>query len=551
MSRVWHAIRPFLAGIGVLVALAALILIPTLATTGSITSQFRALNQAARNATPSEQATNGPLPGDLSLYATEQRCSEQLKTPGYYPSLNGAEIADGSRSGVFPCATFTGSITEPNQVFAYKSEGNYQGTSYISNKGPNATFVTGGNQPAPSGTVQPGPFVARINPITGAEVWRTYLENANVNNVYIATTNLNILDDGSIVTSWNTSIAKLDADSGAILAQTALPTGAVAPSDASYKHLTVAPDRTIILKDQNRPAGCLQQGSSALIQCPGAGDPTKQANSDLVAVNPDTLEVLDHVVAPEESTTPHIITTYQGRIAVYFAANKYAYRYFWDPATRKLTQDTSWVADYLQPGQSTGDAPTLMGKWICIQTNGIGGSVPSTVECIDTDNAGTVTTATPFGQLESGQTSFAPPKAGGDPENNMLYSADSGVGKVAGIRLDPQTGQMTNVFVVDDKSTEFQPLIGPKDQRVLLTTKVNPDASQEDQSTGTYSEQVVWRDAATGRALAESGFLPPFTGGSLLTPGYGGRVYYMTLDNVYTLQPIPSSKVPPEPESAS
>src|SRR6266496_2409327 len=60
--------------------------------------------------TSNEVAANGPLPGDVSLYAKELACTENLATPGYYPSLNGAEIADAQRSGVFPCATFTGSF---------------------------------------------------------------------------------------------------------------------------------------------------------------------------------------------------------------------------------------------------------------------------------------------------------------------------------------------------------------------------------------------------------------------------------------------------------
>ena len=65
---------------------------------------------------------------------------------------------------------------------------------------------------------------------------------------------------------------------------------------------------------------------------------------------------------------------------------------------------------------------------------------------------------------------FAPPKAGVDPENDMLYSADMGVGKMAGIKLDRATGKGEVVFVVDNATTAFQPTIGPKDKRVLVVT---------------------------------------------------------------------------------
>src|SRR5512137_1226547 len=65
---------------------------------------------------PNQVAANGPLPGEVSLYPTEWACSQALDTPGYFRSLNGAEISDAQRSGVFPCASFTGSRTGPNRV---------------------------------------------------------------------------------------------------------------------------------------------------------------------------------------------------------------------------------------------------------------------------------------------------------------------------------------------------------------------------------------------------------------------------------------------------
>ena len=55
-------------------------------------------------------AANGPIPGDVTLYAKELACQQAIPTPGYFSSLNGAEISDAQRSGMFPCATFTGSI---------------------------------------------------------------------------------------------------------------------------------------------------------------------------------------------------------------------------------------------------------------------------------------------------------------------------------------------------------------------------------------------------------------------------------------------------------
>ena len=48
-----------------------------------------------------EKAADGPLVGDLSLVASEH-AQREVADPGYYPSLNGAEIADARRSGIFP-----------------------------------------------------------------------------------------------------------------------------------------------------------------------------------------------------------------------------------------------------------------------------------------------------------------------------------------------------------------------------------------------------------------------------------------------------------------
>jgi hypothetical protein len=462
-----------------------------------------------------------------------------LETPGYYSSLNGAEIADAQRSGLYPCATFTGSYTGTNKVYAWRSRDTYQGTSFLNNRKPGELYLTGGDNPSLNGPVAPGPYVAKVDATTGAQIWRTYLDNANVSDRWIATTNLNILANGKIVTSWADKIVLLDPDTGLVLKSNTLPAGPTPVADVSFKHLTVAPDGTLILKDQTRPTGNTEQGSMAIIK--GVQQGLKQGNSEIVAVDPETLEILDAVPMPEPATTPHGITMYDGKIAIYISANVHAFRYFWDPKTKKLAQDQSWVVPYLRQGQSTGDAPGIIGDWIVIQTNGIGSkSVASSVVAINQHDPGKTTSITPFGPLQPRQISFAPPKTGTDPENNMLYSADMGIGKVAGIKLDPATGEMKTVFIVDDSTNAFQPLIGPKDKRVLLLSNIHRDFPFEPEMlalmTGYYKEQVTWRDAATGRLIATSDFLEPLMPGSLITPGFGGRVYFPTDTGFIVLQ---------------
>jgi hypothetical protein len=542
-------LKPFLAGILVIVALLALILVPFFATKSDVLAQFTPLQGAARNVTQSEQTTVGPLPGDMARYESEQRCQEGLSTPGYLSAMNAAEQADAQRSNVYPCADFLGSQTEPNIVYTYKAEGYYPQIQYVNSGGPNALYLVGGTSTNSTGPVLPGPFIAKVNPISGEQVWRTYMENGNTENVFMGGTNLNILDNGNIIYAWNHKIALIDPHDGAILKMRNLPApGEVTDRSINYKELTVAPDGTIILRSQNRPENCNQQGGGGLIACTDSAGGPEMKPSPMLAIDPDTLEIYDELVMPEDSATPTVIAPYEDKIAIYNAMTEHAYRVFWDPETRQLTLDPTWGPAYLADGQTVGDAPTYMGDWIVIQTNGVGSKTSaSSLVAINVHDDTNIQRITPFGELESGQHSFAPPKPQGDLENNMVYSADGGVGKIAGIHLDPTTGKMTTKWVVDDTSFEFQPLFGTPENRIVVTSKHDPTADLQSLLTGTYTSSVVWRDAATGEVLAESDFLPPISFNSLITPIYGGRWAYVSgsAGALYFLQPMPASSQPP------
>jgi hypothetical protein len=498
--------------------------------------------------TPNEVAANGPLPGDVSLYEKELRGCEGLSTPGYYPSLNSAEVGDAQRGALYPQATFGGSLTGPNVVYAHRSQDGYQGTTFISNRNPGELFLLGGDVPALRGRVAPGPYVAKVDATTGTQIWRTYLDNANISDRWIAYANLNILASGKLVVAWGDTIVLIDPASGRILKANSLPTGDTPIVDANFKHLTVAPEGTLILKNQNRPSGKTGQGSMGMIV--GLAKGLKQTNSRYVAVDPNTLEVLDALDMPESAGAPHVITMFEGKIAIYASGDVHAYRYFWDPNTKKLAQDQSWVVSYLGKDQTTGACPGVMGDWIVIQTNGpVNKTTASSIVAINQKDPGRMTSVSPFGPLKPGQVSFAPPKSGTDPENAMVYSADVGMGKVAGIKLNQATGELKTVFAVANQTTSFQTLIGPKDQRVLIVSRMKTAMVHlpllPTLLSGNYQEQVVWRDAATGRILAESDFFEPMALNGLLTPGYGGRVYFLTGKGFLVLQvkpkPLPPS----------
>ena len=492
--------------------------------------------------TSNERAAGGPIPGDLSLIEQELAIAASVTSPGYYPSLNAAEIADSARSGFFPAASFTGSFDGPNQVYAWRSEDSYQGLTYMVNRRPGELYLVGGDYPPATGPMPPGPYIAKADATTGKQIWRTYVDNANVTGRWIGNANLNILDNGRIVFAWSNQIILIDADTGLILKHNTLPAGDTPIADVNFKHLTIAPDRTLILKDQTRPTGEKGQGTMAIIRGVMAG--LKQGNSHLVAVHPDTLDVLHDIPLPEPATAPHIVTTIDDRIAIYVPTVTGVIRCFWDPSAKRLSQDETWVMQPMKPGQGTATAPTLIGDWVAVQTNGApSDKVASSIAVAHRKDASRMHVIFPFGELKPGEWSFAPPKPGGDPENSMLYSADAGMGKVAGVRIDQETGELELAFVVDNATTTFQPVIGPKDRRVLLLTNMKKnDPAQPTQLalfSGNYREQLTWRDAATGRILAESDFFEPITINSLTVPGFGGRVYFPTIKEFIVLQALP------------
>ncbi len=494
--------------------------------------------------TANQVAANGPLPGDVSLYAKELACQQQIPTPGYYSSLNGAEISDSERSGLFPCASFTGAMHGANQVYAWRSADDYPGIAYINNRQPGELYIIGGEVPTAADPIPAGPYLAKADAATGKQIWRTYFDNANASGWYIGNTNLNILDNGKLALSWANHALLVDGDTGLILKLSPLPPGEAPPAASNFKHLTIAPDRTLIFKNQTRPADCKVQGTLGIIKCLQAG--MTLPNSVLVAVNPDTLEVLDTLQLPEPAPSPHIVTTFHDRIAIYIGMMSSVRRYFWDPAAKKLSADESWVVHPIQKGQTTATAPSVVGDWIVAQLNGAGSKeVSSSIVAIHRDDAKRSKVTFPFGALRPGEFSFAPPKAGADPENGMVYSADMGLGKVAGIKLDQATGEMKVAFVLDDVTSTFQPLIGPKDKRVLLLTNAKLSVEKEPLMaaivTENYREQLTWRDAATGKLLAASDFLEPLTINSLTPPGFGGRVYFPSAvgKGFYVLQAMP------------
>jgi hypothetical protein len=80
----------------------------------------------------------------------------------------------------------------------------------------------------------------------------------------------------------------------------------------------------------------------------------------------------------------------------------------------------------------------------------------------------------------------------------------------------------------------------------LVVTNIRPESNAQSTqeaifTLNRYTEQLTWRDAATGKLLAESDFFEPPSINSLTTPGFGGRIYFLTAvgRDFYVLQVMP------------
>ena len=228
-----------------------------------------------------------------------------------------------------------------------------------------------------------------------------------------------------------------------------------------------------------------------------------------------------------------MITMFEGRIAIYIGMNESARRYFWDPATKKLSADETWVIFPMQKGQTTATAPTPIGDWIAFQLNGVGSKkVASSIVVANQKDPKQHEGHLPVRAIEEGRVELRAAQVRSRPREQHDLLGRHGRGQGGRHQARPATGELETKFVVDDMSTTFQPLIGPKDKRVLLLTNMKKNVAKEPINglliTANYKEQVTWRDALTGRKLAESDFFEPLTINSLITPGFGGRCYFPT-----------------------
>lgn len=497
---------------------------------------------------PASISADGPIVGDQSLFPAEVDCMQKLVMDpknhmvNHLPAIGSPEHTDSAHSGVFPCATFTGNITGTNQVFQYQSTANYDNIQFISFAGPYEAYLYGGSLSMPS------TFVARFDPSSGEQIWRTYLTNRKIDEVWQVAGGFSLLQDGSVAATQGPDIWRLDPSTGVVLAYQRQPVIGHPERDANWDGIAIAPDErgTILLKSQTRPGGCNENFQQAMmIACEGT-----PPNTTVVAVDPVTLENLAAIELDQMVIARPIVTEYKGKIYMYLGGLTTLIRVIWDPETNTLTQDSTWAPEYLLDGQGPAPAPGLMGKWIIASANANpSNDVPICVVAVSQDDATDLQRICPWGEtlpVNGSPTSFTEASPGTDPENNMIYVQDWYVGGVYAIQLDPDSGAMEVVWNRPDiRTVDFFTLVGPADQRVMISQYIGPDFDMQTALPDfEYSEGVIWLNPATGETLALSSVDNPSTApGVLVNVGYGGRVYTMGNEGsifIYQVMPVQS-----------
>lgn len=548
LHGIWVVLKPVLEVLLAVVVLAVLILVPTLkGSTGAIKNNLNGVAVSAASA-----ATNGPITGDQSLFGSETTCIQNwAKNPannylGYWPTIGAPEHTDNVRSGLTPCADFTGDFTGHNQVFQYKSQTTYPGgIGLVVFNGPAAGYLWAGGVVPGSGQ-----YVSKFNPSTGQQIWRTYLTNVNVSGQWFALGSLAIIKDGTLVAAAGHTFWKLDPATGAILASQEQPIIGSPASDSNFDGMVVAPDQqgTLLMKSQTRSVGCPTQTNNAMSSCPSAGYGSAP-NTTVVAVDPTTLKNLAAIELDQNVTARTVAAKHNGKIYLYGNGAKSLVRVIWNPVTHTLTQDKSWEPKVILKGQTGGASPVVMGNWVIADSNANPSTTtPQCLFAVSQDNPDDVHSICPWGKsfpVASGATMSETPAAPGiDPQTSLIFVDDYFLKGVYAIHLDQQTGGMKVAWSRPDWwSSDYFTMAGPKDQRVLVSQNINPKTTTADIATGfNYTESVLWADEATGKTIAESAYNPSTAVGSLINPGYGGRFYTMGNDGTLFIYQVQACK---------
>ena len=462
----------------------------------------------------------------------------------WYPSLAAFEHHDSGRTHLFPEASFGGDFSGPNHVGMTPSTAQYPSGWNMTYLNADSAYLYGGGDGNEQSSI--GSYVAKVDPVTLKPIWYRQLIDTAQTGQWDYPGTIGILNDGYLYVIYGYHLAKLNPQTGTVMATLTLPTGGAAPGDTAYNGFNAAPDGIIVVKSIYRQAGCTVEGPDALVKCP---DPSSVPSSVLSTVDTNTMTVVDTVTMPGEVIGRVTLATYNSRDYAYFFTQAGFIRYE-ITAAGALSLDSSWTTGpLLSPGQTVGWATVVMGDWVLTQCNGLPASAPLSVYAVNQGDATERFTIQPFagnpiptlvktayakqGPGDTQAVSFIPATLSADPDTDIVYAMDAVPGEIAGIKLT--SSGFTTIWKVQQTTTEFIAIIGPLQRRAIVATDVPTGEIPGHNS----HDQVVWRDAATGRMLARSPELPAMTPATMVQPYYQGGVFYPGVaGTLYRLQPV-------------
>ena len=437
--------------------------------------------------------------------------------PPWFPSLMAFEHYDSGRTKLFERAHFTGSFTRDNAVEVRVSDDEYPTPYNVVYLSGASLFVFGGAFGDRENAT--GSFVARVDPQTLQTVWFNQLINTVETHEWNYPGVLSALHDGFLYLIYGYRLAKLDPKDGKVLGQVKLPTGRAAPRDTSYNGLSGLRDGTLVAKSVYRERGCEQQGFSAFLCCPL---PQLVPNSVVVAIDPRTLEVIDETVAPELIGGRIAATEFENHSYVYLTGQKTLFRYIYED--RRLRRDFSWnPGTVVLSGQSGPSAAAVMNDWVVFATNSVPAAKPLSVVAINQADASRQFSSQPFADV--GQ-SWCVSAVSVDPLRNRIFVLDGLAGRIAAVEV--RDDGLHTVWTAPQITAEFLALIGPAQRRVLVGTDHASQLMPPSCPPGAGpQDSVVWRNADTGDEIARSPLLSPVSAGTMVEPGYAGRMYFL------------------------
>ncbi|MFF9179237.1 hypothetical protein [Streptomyces sp. NPDC014793] len=482
---------------------------------------------ASASAEARDLSMGNPPIGDATIAQQEAACAAEQPNAPWYRTLVPFEHYDSARTSLHPCAQFPGSMTGPNVVEAHPTTGDvYYSQFDIATRGTKDMYVYfGGNGDMNPPALQT--FIAKVQPGTMKQIWRTPLSDARKNNELHVSGAVDVMADGNLVAISDHTLYKLDGTTGRILLQQDMPTGSSPVNDSAFNGIDAFSDGTIVVRSMNRPVGCTLNGySAAAYKCPGA--PGSAKPSIIGTVDPKTFKVLSWTELKGNVLGRVTTSHYQGHDYAYVTTPTQIYRYVWNGRT--IEQDAAWgPVTYTKPGQTAAGAPVIMGDWVVFSNNGTPSKVPMSVYAIHQGDSKRLTHLDPTPAMKPGQVSYYYAKVSADAANDRIYVMDFGLGTASAI--DFRDGRMSLAWKVKQRSNSYITLIGPADKRVFVNanahsnTETDPTKFDYGPVGANYMDQIQWRDTRTGKLLAASDFYPPSNPAGTVPPGYGGLIY--------------------------